>query len=179
MEFSNLVLLTHPLYLYFAGLICVNIWPTFWFNYRFPFVHSPKFQGLSNYRLRADKQGGLLCCSLIGMRSGVKGEPYHWELLNRGVKKQDMWSALGCLWVSSDFIRIKMAEAIPPDNSQLVCVGELRCPKLSEKRKCKNHAAPLQFIFCIRVTPKQSFSSPAVRQFSVVTRCSKYDIFIL
>lgn len=61
-------------------------------------------------------------------------------------KKRDMWSALGCLWISSDFIRKKMAEAIPPDNSQLVCVGELCCPKISEKRKWKNHAVPLQFI---------------------------------
>lgn len=67
----------------------------------------------------------------------LKGEAYHWELLNReGVrrkKKEDMWSALGCLRISSDFIRKKMAEAIPPDNSQLVCVGELCCPKSLRK----------------------------------------------
>lgn len=44
-----------------------------------------------------------------------------------------MRSALGCLWISSDFIRKKMAEAIPPDNSQLVCVGELCCPKSLRK----------------------------------------------
>lgn len=49
-----------------------------------------------------------------------------------------MWSALGCLWISSDFIRKKMAEAIPPDNSQLVCVGELLLPKISEKKKVKD-----------------------------------------
>lgn len=42
-----------------------------------------------------------------------------------------MWPALGCLWVSSDFIRKKkreaMAEAIPPDISQLPRVGERLC----------------------------------------------------
>lgn len=34
-----------------------------------------------------------------------------------------------CGVVSSDFIRIKMAEAIPPDKGQLVSVGELGCQK--------------------------------------------------
>lgn len=58
-----------------------------------------------------------------------------------------------------------------------VCRRALQ-PKISEKRKWKNHAVPLQFILCIRVTPKQSFSSPAVRQLCVITWCSKNDIFI-
>lgn len=44
-----------------------------------------------------------------------------------------MWSAFGCVRISSDFIRKKMAEAIPPDNSQLVCVGERCCPKSLRK----------------------------------------------
>lgn len=50
-----------------------------------------------------------------------------------GGREKDVWSALGCLWISSDFIRKKMAEAIPPDNSQLVCVGELCSPKSLRK----------------------------------------------
>lgn len=66
----------------------------------------------------------------------LKGEAYRGELLNReGVKKikKDVWPAFGCLWISSDFIRKEMAEAIPPDNSQLVCVGEVCCPKSVRK----------------------------------------------
>lgn len=46
--------------------------------------------------------------------------------------------------VSSDFIRIKMAEAIPPDKGQLVCVGELVCPpkiNLREKKTKESHHA--------------------------------------
>lgn len=47
--------------------------------------------------------------------------------------------------VSSDFIRIKMAEAIPPDKGQLVCVGELVCPpkkiNLREKKTKDSHHA--------------------------------------
>ena len=121
----------------------------------------------------------------------LKGEAYHWELLNREeelkkkererereIERRICGLPLGCLWISSDFIRKKMAEAIPPDNSQLACVGEPRCPKkkrkrkkkISEKRKWKNHAVPLQFILCIRLTPKQSPSSPAARLFCGITR---------
>lgn len=37
-----------------------------------------------------------------------------------------------CGVVSSDFIRIKMAEAIPPDKGQLVSVGERGCPPQKE-----------------------------------------------
>ena len=45
-----------------------------------------------------------------------------------------------------------------------------RKKKISEKRKWKNHAVPLQFILCIRLTPKQSPSSPAARLFCGITR---------
>lgn len=63
--------------------------------------------------------------------------------------------------VSSDFIRIKMAEAIPPDKGQLVCVGELVCPPQNKSLRKENQ----------RITPRlQSWSStigrlPAVKPF--------------
>lgn len=40
------------------------------------------------------------------------------------------WAACGFPLISSEK---KMAEAIPPDNSQLVCVGELCSPKSLRK----------------------------------------------
>lgn len=76
----------------------------------------------------------------------LKGEAYHGELLNReGVKKKsDVWPAFGYLWISCDFIRKEMAEAIPPDNSQLVCVGEVCCPKSVRKdARCASAIHPL------------------------------------
>lgn len=68
-----------------------------------------------------------------------KEKAYHGELLNReGVKKiiikKGMCglpsAACGFPLISSEK---EMAEAIPPDNSQLVCVGEVCCPKSVRK----------------------------------------------
>lgn len=54
--------------------------------------------------------------------------------------------------VSSDFIRIKMAEEIPPDKGQLVCVGELICPSHPKNKPLRKENQ--------RITPRlQSWAS--------------------
>lgn len=61
---------------------------------------------------------GALCLLIIAKVEAMpvlQGEPP-----SLGIIKQRK-----CGVVSSDFIRIKMAEAIPPDKGQLVSVGEL------------------------------------------------------
>ena len=66
----------------------------------------------------------------------LKAEPPSLRIIEQGK----------CGVVSSDFIRLKMAEAIPPDKGQLVSVGELGCPplpkiekKIFKRRKSKYH----------------------------------------
>lgn len=117
----------------------------------------------------------------------LKGKAYHWELLNsEGVKGVGVGGGKreGCvvrLGLLVDFLWFHQKKDgwgdSPRQQPAGVCRRALQ-PKISEKRKWKNHAVPLQFILCIRVTPKQSFSSPAVRQLCVITWCSKNDIFI-
>lgn len=54
----------------------------------------------------------------------LKGEPPSLRIIEQRT----------CGVVSSDFIRIKMAEAIPPDKGQLVSVGERGCPIIIIKK---------------------------------------------
>lgn len=71
------------------------------------------------------------------------------------------WAARGFPLISSEY---RWLWRFPPDNNQLARVGELGCPKSLRKEILREHAAPLQFISCIRAAHEQSFSSPAVKQ---------------
>lgn len=80
-----------------------------------------------------------LCLVLIGRKSGARAQKRAPSLRIIQYRMRGV--------VSSDFIRIKMAEVIPPDKGQLVCVGELICPppktkQNSENRKPKNNTTP-------------------------------------
>lgn len=123
---KNLVLLTHTLHFDAAGLVCVNIWPSLSALITDSICALSQISGIIQLPPACRQTRGLPLPPLIGTRRGCrrsKEKPYHWELLNREEKSRICglpWAARGFPLISSEK---KMAEAIPPDISQLLRVG--------------------------------------------------------